>query len=282
MSEIDTKSTSVSTTQENTTEKSVDSSTTDTSTTDTKSSETTVSQPATPLAVVSKTTELETEITETTVTKKYISYVPTKNVKLLSLGEMVSTMLLTDDLGNTNLQQAPFVVLLTEFRKSILELQEIKASIELNTKAIKEIDVRCLTRLRTIKSYLDETFGDQKIDYYTTFGIIPDNNSGYIFPTNRNERLLSIERLIPALTKYNYTDRLYGPAYWQKILDDYNLFMKEAISLTGKKSTATAKKNELKTQVRAFLTSVKKAIEIKYPLTSKTVLREWGYQRETY
>jgi hypothetical protein len=213
---------------------------------------------------------------------KYISYVPDKGSALIYLAKTVLAKLRIDMMGIIRFKLTEYETVLTDYTAAHEKTAEIKADKKKNARKLQDVDARCKGGLRSVKNYLDDIFGNEKTVHYSSFGILKDNNGGYIFPNSRLEKVYSLKQLIKAFDKYGFTDNRIGTSFWQGLLNEYDEYMPIATALSGEETKVSGIKKVLKPQLREYLTTVKKTIEANNPTTYKSVLREWGYQRETY
>lgn len=78
------------------------------------------------------------------------------------------------------------------------------------------------------------------------------------------------------------TTQMYGKAYWEGILTQYESLQNQAIQTDSEISGKVREKNVAKDEIRKVLNCILKLIEGHYPDTYEVVWREWGFQRGRY
>ena len=132
-----------------------------------------------------------------------------------------------------------------------------------------------------LKNYLASDFGKTASAHYSKFGI-EKKGSAYLLPKDRDRRKDALKLILPALTTMGFTNKPYGSAYFTPLITEFNTLSGSARSMDESVSGHVGNKNELKTEIKLVLTSLIKILQANYPKTWKSVLREWGFQKEKY
>jgi hypothetical protein len=162
------------------------------------------------------------------------------------------------------------------------ERMNLDASRRPLTGELADLDDAINTHLSNVKAYIAEQFGKERAnDYYPEFGIVKVGKT-YQFPIDRNERITSIERLVTALTKYGLSNQRYGVNFWKDLQARYVQLIYQAGTTDSQRSARVKDKNELKRDIKQVLQSLVLLVQANYPDTWRSVLRQWGFQKEKY
>ena len=150
------------------------------------------------------------------------------------------------------------------------------------TKDLKTINKKLDEGIEFIKSYLVSEFGKANAGaYFSKFGI-EKVGTGYRLPNDRDKRKNALKLLVPAIVAQGFEAKPYGKAYFEPLVTDFNSLATDASDSDGGVSSLVGNKNAQKAEVLLVLKSLIKIIEGNYPKTYKSVLREWGFQKEKY
>jgi len=150
------------------------------------------------------------------------------------------------------------------------------------TQELKQLDAEIDRNIAYVKNSLKEKYGKtEAFAYYPQFGI-EHVRQFYLLPRDRNQRKLSLELLKNALIAHGIDGQKYGSAYWNPICQRYNELMTQAQHTDSTVSNIVGDKRQLKAELRKVLNSLVLLIHCNYPDTYKSVLREWGFQKEKY
>jgi hypothetical protein len=162
------------------------------------------------------------------------------------------------------------------------ERMNLDASRRPLTGELADLDDAINTHLSNVKAYIAEQFGKERAsDYYPEFGIVKVGKT-YQFPIDRNERITSLERLVTALTKYGLSNQRYGVNFWKDLQARYVQLIYQAGTTDSQRSARVKDKNELKREIKQVLQSLVLLVQANYPDTWRSVLRQWGFQKEKY
>ena len=117
--------------------------------------------------------------------------------------------------------------------------------------------------------------------YYPQFGIVKVG-SNFIIPRDRNRRASALPLTLAAITAHGFTDEKYGTAYWQATMASYNTLLAQASTVDGTVSGKVSTKNELRKTIQKTHNALINVLKANYPDTYKSVMREWGFQKEKY
>ena len=88
--------------------------------------------------------------------------------------------------------------------------------------------------------------------------------------------------MISGIAAHGFATAKYGTAYWQPILDEYSTLMEQASKVDGTVSNKVSAKNELRKTIFKTHNALINVLKGNYPDTYKSVIREWGFQKEKY
>jgi len=114
---------------------------------------------------------------------------------------------------------------------------------------------------------------------YAEFGF-EKTDQGYLLPNKPPERLLAIERLIPALTVHGLEDFEYGKTFWTNTHDDLSKALSNTRSNDGDISQSVSKIKTLAAKHKKLLNCGTKLIAAHYPDDTAAQLRNFGFQKE--
>ncbi len=169
-----------------------------------------------------------------------------------------------------------------DFAVMLDERMNLEASRRPLTGELADLDRELNSHVSNVKAYIAEQFGKARAaDYYPEFGIIKVGKT-YQLPIDRNERASSLERLVTALTKYGMVNQRFGIAYWKEAQARFVQLVYQAGTTDSQRSARVKDKNELKRDIKQTLQSLVLSIQANYPDTYRSVLRQWGFQKEKY
>lgn len=147
---------------------------------------------------------------------------------------------------------------------------------------LRELDKMINKSLNFVKGYLAEDHeGDADEAYYDEFGIKPEGKN-QLLPSARPARAKALTKLLAALDAHGYNDRKFGQAYWTPIEVEYKKLVAKRRKTEGEASGEVGKKNVQEKPLRQVLKSLINLIKAHYPETYRSVLREFGFQKEGY
>jgi len=150
------------------------------------------------------------------------------------------------------------------------------------TNELKVLDTIINKHADYLKGYLKDKYDkDNAPAYYPQFGFVKNGNS-IIFPKDRNNRLTSLQLTVKAMAEHGFEDKKYGLAFWQDILTRYDAGLKLSVTTDGNVASLVSAKNEASLQIQKTLNALIHILKGNYPDTFKSVLREWGFQKEKY
>ena len=150
------------------------------------------------------------------------------------------------------------------------------------TKALKIVDAQIDNALTYVKGYIVDKYKKEVApSYYSAFGI-EHKKDKYVFSTDRNSRLASLELMLKGLTDNGFNDKEFGKDFWTNIKTQYESLISQASSTDGTISNKVSTKNALKASLKKTLNSLILVIKGNYPETYKAELRTWGFQKEKY
>ena len=101
-------------------------------------------------------------------------------------------------------------------------------------------------------------------------------------PRDRSQRTAALALTLAAVTTQGMATEKYGTAYWQQIINSYNTLQSEAAEVDGAVAGKVSTKNELRARILKTNNALILVLKGNYPDTWKSVIREWGFQKEKY
>jgi hypothetical protein len=149
------------------------------------------------------------------------------------------------------------------------------------TKTLKNNDTLIDKGVAGIKNLLVNKYEGDAASYYPQFGI-EHVRKNFIIPRDRNKRLAALKLMVSGIAAHGFGTAKYGTAYWQPILDEYQTLMEQASKVDGTVSNKVSAKNELRKTIVKTHNALISVLKGNYPDTYKSVIREWGFQKEKY
>jgi hypothetical protein len=147
---------------------------------------------------------------------------------------------------------------------------------------LRELDVLVNKGVVIVRSYLAEDHDDDADEaFYDEFGIVTEGESKRL-PKKRPARAKALKKLLVAIAAHKYDDRKHGKAYWTPIEKEYRELVEKRRQTESDSSGEVGKKNEQEKPLRKVLKALINLIKAHYPDTYKSVLREFGFQKEGY
>jgi len=150
------------------------------------------------------------------------------------------------------------------------------------TKKLSVYDKDIDEAIAGIKGYLVYKYEKKNApSYYPQFGI-GHVGSLYILPRDRNKRKDAFPLILDAVVKHGFGDEKYGTGFWQTTAENYVALMDQASKVDGTVSNKVSSKNELRKTIVKTHNALIYLLRANYPDTYKSVIREWGFQKEKY
>ena len=150
------------------------------------------------------------------------------------------------------------------------------------TAKLAQLDTDIDKAVATLKSYLVYKYEKDKApSYYPQFGIERVGKL-FIVPRDRNKRVAALKQIQAAVITHGFGNEKYGTAYWQQTADSYNALLTQATTVDGTVAKKVGDKNELRKTIVKTHNALINVLKGNYPDTYKSVLREWGFQKEKY
>lgn len=147
---------------------------------------------------------------------------------------------------------------------------------------LRELDKTIDKGVTLVKGYLAEDHEDDADEaYYDEFGLKTEGRNKRL-PSARPARAKALAKLVKAIGAHGYDDRKYGKAFWTPIAKEYTDLVGKRTQTEGAASAETGKKNQQEKPLRKVLKALISLIKAHYPDTYKSVLREFGFQKEGY
>ena len=225
---------------------------------------------------------MEESIIKTTKKKTYTTNVPTADLNFGTLLNSVSIKYASFSLQLPWMTATQAAQLAADYQTNLHTQLMENAKRRPITQQLKDAESTQNEKVAYVKNYFMEKYGKKKApSYYTEMGLEKDNGA-YNLPHDRDRRIESLHLMVNALTTHGFTTQQYGVNYWTIQKTDYIALANTARDKAGIVSVKANTKNNLKRQGKTFLNSVVLLIKAVYPSDYRSVLREWGFQKEKY
>ena len=213
----------------------------------------------------------------------YTPNLPTGQLELATLGLFAAKHWQTSALGDLLWKtKAAFLTQAQAYADSLETADAADDDRSPAAQRLRELDQTIDTGLRFVKGYLAEDHdGDADAGYYDEFGIKTEGRNQRL-PKARPARAKALQKLLAAIAAHGYNDRKYGKAYWTPIEKEYRELVEKRRQTESNASAEVGKKNEQEKPLRKVLKALINLIKAHYPDTAKSVLREFGFQKESY
>jgi hypothetical protein len=180
------------------------------------------------------------------------------------------------------ISQAEFKTCVNDFSSSLSTKNEKGGQRSPVTQKLKLVDKTINSSIKHVKGYLSEKYGEEEAKaYYPKFGI-EHSKRGYNLPNERLNRMQALKMVVPALKEEGLEDKKFGTQFWEPIVAMYTQYVDNTIDMDGSIAKHVGNKEHCKQQIRLALNSIIFLLRANYPGTYKSMLREWGFQKEKY
>ena len=208
---------------------------------------------------------------------------PAKDSDLNALGTGVA---------NIWLQRPEFILLwitpaqhktnVTDFGATLTERMSTGGGRKEITKNLADLDDSIDQGIISIKSFLAYKYTKNNApSYYPQFGIVRQGKN-FVLPRERNRRKDALTLIVAAVATHGFTDAKYDAAFWQATKQTYETLLGQATNVDGAVSQKVSDKNELRKTIVKTHNALIRLLQANYPDTYKSVIREWGFQKEKY
>jgi hypothetical protein len=136
--------------------------------------------------------------------------------------------------------------------------------------------------VKAIKGYLVYKYEkDNAPIYYPQFGIVREGKN-FVIPRDHDKRSAALALTVAAITTHGFDAEKYGLDFWQTTKDNYAALMTSASATDGTVSQKVGTKNELRKTIVKTHNALINVLRGNYPDNYKSVIREWGFQKEKY
>lgn len=177
---------------------------------------------------------------------------------------------------------AAFSTSATAYNAALLGRKQAGSTRPQITQALIGLDKQIDDALSYVKGYIVEKYKKAAAtSYYSAFGIEYKTNK-YVFPKDRNSRLVALDLMQKGLVDNAFGTKEFGTAFWTGIKTQYATLLTQASTMDGTVSTKVSSKNTLKDGLKKTMNSLILVLKGNYPDTYKAELRAWGFQKEKY
>jgi hypothetical protein len=225
------------------------------------------------------------ENTTSTVAKpKKTATIPTSNVNIVSLAEVVSKKWLANpEITLKWITAADFATMVAQLRTSLTTRLQAGGNRKPQTQQLKDLDTEVNKAIENLKIAIQYKFGkDQANAYFLNFGITKNKSNSYKLPADRNERIAALEMVIAGVNTYQIKVTGYKDSYFSDFLTKYKAMLNNVQTTDSTVSSEVGNINELKDKTITVLNSLVMLIRANNPYTYQTELRNWGFQKEKY
>ncbi len=214
---------------------------------------------------------------------KRTSTAPTKDADFGDLGVNSSAAWLKNpQITLPWMTQAQHKANVDAFNTTLTERQSTGGGRKEVTAKLDALDVAIDEGTSAVKGYLVYKFEKANApSYYPQFGIVRAG-SNFIIPRDRNKRAAALPLTLAAITALGFANEKYGAAFWQTTMDSYKALLTQASEVDGTVSNKVSAKNELRKTIKKTHNALINILKANYPDTYKSVIREWGFQKEKY
>ncbi|GAB4348389.1 MAG: hypothetical protein OHK0038_27860 [Flammeovirgaceae bacterium] len=223
-------------------------------------------------------------ITSTNSKPKKTATIPTSNVNLVSLAEVVSKKwIASPEITLKWITAADFATLVSQLRTSLTTRLQAGGNRKPQTQQLKDLDAELNKAIENLKVAIQYKFGkEQATAYFLNFGITKNKSNSYKLPADRNERIAALEMVISGINTYQIKVTGYKDNYFSDFLTKYKALLSNVQSTDSTVSSEVGNINELKDKIVLVLNSLVMLIKANNPYTYQTELRNWGFQKEKY
>ena len=214
---------------------------------------------------------------------KRTSNIPTKDADVDTLGKTVAAKWkLTPGITLLWITPAEHESNVTNFADTLSERKSTGGGRKEITQKLADMDTDMEDGITSIKNFLVYKYKKSNApSYYPQFGI-ERVGKNVVLPRDRNKRLNAFPLIIEAIAAHGYTNEKYTPAYWLAAKAEYTTLMEQASTVDGTVSNKVSAKNELRKTIVKTHNALINVLRGNYPDTYKSVIREWGFQKEKY
>jgi hypothetical protein len=223
---------------------------------------------------------METELTKSV---KRTGNIPAKDTDQADLGLTVAAAWALNP-GITMLwtTQAEFEQKAKSFDTTLQERTSTGGGYSEISNKLKLLDKAIDANMDYLKGLLKTKYGkESQVSYYPQFGI-EKVGKAYKYPDDRNKRSKALGLTLEAIVAHGFGADAHGTAFWQPIKTSYDALLKSATEIDGTVSGKVGAKNEIREYLVLAQNSLIHVLKGNYPKTWKTVIREWGFQKEKY
>jgi len=214
---------------------------------------------------------------------KHLSNQPVKDVDLDTTGKaVVAKWKLTPGITIIWMTPAQHETNVNQFASILGERISTGGGRKEITLKTADLDADIDNGITSIKNFLVYKYQKSNAQsYYPQFGI-ERVGKNFVLPRDRNKRLATFPLIIAAIATHGYTDIKYNAAYWVAAQASYTSLMEQAANVDSTVSIKVSAKNELRKTIVKTHNALINALRANYPDTYKSVIREWGFQKEKY
>jgi hypothetical protein len=226
----------------------------------------------------SETTEDETKA----VTVKRTPNIPGDENKLYYLLLTIAERIRLSTMPTSYIDLVAFVALIVSLKKEIDITDACKTKKSNLAHKINKIITECNSKIGNLKGFLWYVYGkEESVTFYQQIGLVKTSSGSYLLPTNRKAILASLASIQNALTIHGYVDKNDSLAAWQERHDNFKLYVDEYNDNSGTYSLASERKKAVRLQINKALRSIINGIKSNYPDSYASVMRDYGFQKET-
>jgi hypothetical protein len=213
----------------------------------------------------------------------YTPNLPVGQLELATLGLGAATFWQTSALGDLLWKtKAAFLTQAQTYFDSLTTTDAADDERSPQARRLRELDVMVNKGVVIVRGYLAEDHPDDADEaFYDEFGITTEGESKRL-PKKRPARAKALAKLLLAISAHGYDDRKYGKKYWAPIEKEYRELVAKRRQTEGTASGEVGQKNVQEKPLRKVLKALINLIKAHYPDTYKSVLREFGFQKEGY
>ncbi len=216
-------------------------------------------------------------------TKKYVSYLPKKEVDILSVSKLVD-LKWTEKTTAVDIRWTNLVEFQDAYKKfeMLIQFKNLTGAQRKElTRQVKQKNKELDYYIGIVHGRISEKFGMEKAAIiYPQFGYEGKSQNSY--PTKTKDRLFALDMMVKSVEKFEMSDMPYGLDFWKDFKANYALLLGQTGVTDSSDSDKTSEKNEIKKYLQKTHKSLIKYLESTQPDTYKSEIRAWGFHREKY
>ena len=214
---------------------------------------------------------------------KQTAIIPQKEADLITVSKDVrDTMMKNPNIKLEWITTAAFTAVVLSFEGSFSELFNLRGERGGVTSTLRLLRKEAQKSSQHLKNYATELFTKEEASsHYRDFGVVKENGK-FVFPTDHDKLLASINQAIKGVDKHNLNERKFGTEYWTDLQSRFTTALQRSRAIDSQIRDLINTKKESRTMVIKVLNALIALLKAQKPDTYKNELRKWGFQKEKY